>query len=93
MHPLTGQQQVEAVGGGIVTADRGARLDRGDDQPVVDQLYLDDMRCRSEGRIDRPFLAALEPVGQIARRFVPQQRRLCGERLSRIDHRRQRPEC
>jgi len=93
MHPLTGQQQVEAVGGSIVAADRGARLDRGDDQPVVDQLDLDDVGCRREGRIDCRFVAALEPVRQIARRVVPQPRRLLGERFPRVDHRRQWPIC
>ena len=43
MHALAGQQQVEPVGGGIVSADRGARLDRRDDQPVVEQFELYDL--------------------------------------------------
>ena len=85
VHALAGQQQVEPVGGGIVSADRSARLDRGDDQPVVDQLDLDDVGCRREGRIDCRFVAALEPVRQIARRVVPQPRRLRGERFPRVD--------
>ena len=62
MHALAGQQQVEVIGGGIVSPDRGARLDRGDDQPVVDELDLDDMHCRCERRVDRRFVAALELV-------------------------------
>jgi hypothetical protein len=37
-HALAGQQQIERVGGSIVSADRGARLDRSDDQAVVDRL-------------------------------------------------------
>jgi len=45
MHSLACQQQFEAIGGDIVMADRGARLDRRDDQPVVDQLDLDGMSC------------------------------------------------
>ncbi len=91
VHALAGQQQFEAIGGRIVVTDPGARLDRGDDQPVVDQLDLDDMGSLAEGRGDRRLVAALEPVGQIARRFVPQPRRCRGERRRRVDHRRQRP--
>ena len=91
MHTLAGQQQVEAVGGSIVAADRGARLDRGDNQPVVDQFDLDDVGCGRERCIHCRFVATLEPIRQIARRFLPQQRRLRGERPPRIDHRRQRP--
>ena len=71
VHALAGQQQVEPVGGGIVSADRGARLDRRDDQPVVDQFDLDDVGCCRERRVDRRSVAALKPVRQIARRFVP----------------------
>ena len=88
---LAGQQQVERVGGGIVAADRGARLDRRDDEPVVDQLDLDDVRRRGKRRLDRRSVAALEAVGQVARRLVPQQRRAGGERRRRIDDGRQRP--
>jgi len=72
MHALAGQQQFEAIGSGIVMADRGARLDRGDDQPVVDQLDLDNVGCLGERRVDRRLVAALEAIRQIARRFVPQ---------------------
>jgi hypothetical protein len=62
MDALAGQQQVEAVGSGIVSADRGTRLDRGDHQAVVDQLDLDGMGCRRKRRIDCRFVAAPEPV-------------------------------
>ena len=71
MHALAGQQQFEAIAGGVVMPDRGARLDRSDDQPVVDELDLDDMRCPGERRADRRLVAALEAVRQIARRLVP----------------------
>jgi len=53
MNALTGQQQFEPIGGSIVIADCGARLDRGNDQPVVDQLDLDDMGCLGERCFDR----------------------------------------
>jgi hypothetical protein len=33
VHALAGQQQFELIGGRIVMTDRGARLDRRDDQP------------------------------------------------------------
>ena len=49
------------------------------------------MGSPGERRVDRRLVAPLEPVGQIARRFVPQERRLCGERRRRVDHRRQWP--
>jgi len=42
-------------------------------------------------RFDCRLVAALEPVGQVARRFVPEKRRPCGKRRRRIDHRRQGP--
>ena len=42
-------------------------------------------------RLDRPLVAALEPVGQIARRLVPQQRRLRAKRRHPVNHRRQLP--
>ncbi len=51
---------------------------------VRNQLDLDDMGCRGKRGVDRRFVAALEPVRQIARRFVPEKRRLGGERLPRI---------
>jgi hypothetical protein len=86
VYALAGQQQVEAVGSGIISPDRGARLDRGGEQPVVDEFDLDDMGCLRERRGDRRFVAALKPVRQIARRFVPKQRRLQGKRLPRLDH-------
>ena len=68
---LAGQQQVERVRSGVVAADRGARLDRHDDEAVVDERDLDDVRRRGEGRLDRLLVAALEAIGQIAGRLVP----------------------
>ena len=41
VHPLSAQQQVEALRGGIVGADCGARLYRRGDQSVVDEINLD----------------------------------------------------
>jgi hypothetical protein len=48
VHAVAGQQQVEAVGSGIISPDRGARLDRSGEQPVVDELDLDNVCCRCE---------------------------------------------
>ena len=58
---------------------------------VVDELDLDDMRCRGERGVNRRFVTALEAVRQITRRFVPQGRCRCSERRDRVDCRRQWP--
>ena len=71
---LTGKQQVQGVGSGVVAADRGARLDRRRHHPVVDERDLDDMRGVGEGRLGRGFVAALETKAKIARRLVPDPR-------------------
>src|SRR5207302_131396 len=42
VHPLARQQQVQAVLGRVIAADRRSRLDRGRHEPVVDELDLDD---------------------------------------------------
>ena len=87
---LAGQQQVERVRGRVIRADRGARLDRDDDEAVVDERDLDDISRRGECRLDRRLVATLEAIGQIAGGLVPHQRRAGGERRLRIDHGGQR---
>ena len=91
LHAHAAQHEVEAAGRRVVAADSGPRLDRRDDQPVVDELDLDDMRGRCHRRVDRRLVAALETVGEVAGRFVPQQRRAKLQRGRRIDHRGQDP--
>ena len=49
------------------------------------------VRRPGKRRLDRRPVAALEAVGEIARRFVPEPRRPGGERRRRIDDRLQRP--
>ena len=43
LHAHAGQQQVEVSCRRIVSADRGAGLDRRNDEPVIDEFELDDM--------------------------------------------------
>ena len=85
MHTLAGQQQVENLCRGIVIADGGTVFKRGDDQPIVDQLELDDMRCAGKGSLHGGLIALLEPEGDIPRNIVPQLRRTRRHGLKRID--------
>ena len=89
VHALARQHQIEAVARLVIAADRGTRLDRHDDQPVVDELDLDDMRGARHRGGDRRLVAALVTVGEVAGRLVPQQRRVVQQRRRRIGHRRQ----
>jgi hypothetical protein len=60
---LPSQHQIETPDRGIVAAERGTRLDRNDDDAVVDQLDLNDMRSRGDRGRRRRLVAALEAVG------------------------------
>jgi hypothetical protein len=86
VHPLPGQQQVQAVLGRVIAADRRPRLDRGRHEPVVDELDLGDMGRFGEGSLRRFPVAPLEPVGEIARGVVPDERRPRRQRRRSIRH-------
>ena len=71
--------------------DRGARLDRGGEQPVVDE-FISTIWAAFVNAAATAVVAALKRAPEIARRFVPKQRRLQGKRLPGVDHGRLRPE-
>ena len=58
----------EALRAALVLGDRGARLDRVRDQPVVAQVDLGDVGGAREGLIDRRLVAELPLVDRVARR-------------------------
>ena len=74
-------QRVRVVGA-AVRRDRGARLDRVGDQPVVDDVELRDVRRLGERRVDRRLVAERPRVALVARRLVVDLRRA---RLQRVD--------
>ena len=74
----------------IVPADRTARFQRRDDEPIVDQLQFDDMRRAGDRGTHRILVALLEAIGQIVRRLLPQSRRVRQQCRGAIDHRGQR---
>ena len=59
---------------GIPLGDRGARLHRVADEPVVDQLELGDVRRLGEGRVDRAVVAVVPVIGDVARALVMHRR-------------------
>ena len=63
-------RRVERVfaGRAVELADRGARLHRVGDQPVVDEVELDDPRRLGERGIDRGQVAEVPVVAEVARR-------------------------
>ena len=73
----------------IVPADRAARFQRRDDDPIVDQFQFDDMRRAGDRGAHRVLVALLEAIGQIVRRLVPQPRRVRQQSRRAIDHRGQ----
>ncbi len=71
VHPLPADQEIETARCHVVFPDRGARLDRRDDQPVVDQRDFNNMRRLGKRGRNGCLVTALETVGQVARRRVP----------------------
>ena len=84
---LAGRVEREGLRAGVIVADRGARLHRVRDQPVVDDLDLGDMRCVGEGRVGRGLVAQVPVEHRVvrARRRAPAERP--GGRLGSVDHR------
>ena len=62
------------------------RLDRRDDDAVVHHLDLDDVRGLGHRLRHRIGVAALDVVGEIARRLGPDRRRPGGECREAVDH-------
>jgi hypothetical protein len=75
-----GVQRV-VIGGGVVVADRGARLDRVGREPVVGQVELDDVGRLGERGVGRRQIAEVPVVAQVALGLVVDQRR---RRLDRV---------
>ena len=83
-------RRIERVvaGGAVEFADRGARLHRVRNEPVVDEVELDDARRLGEGGIDRGEVAEAPVVAKIARHIGKDLRRARLQRLAGIDDRR-----
>ena len=90
MHALAGQQQMEGFALPVVLPDGGAMFQRGDDDAVVDQFELDDMRRRGEGGPHGGAIALLEAVGKVIRNIVPKPRNAWVHRGFGIDDAGQR---
>ena len=69
--------------------DGGARLHRGGDQPLADEIERDHMRGLGERRFDRGRIAIAHDGHDIVGRLGPHHRRAGPGRQKRIDHRRQ----
>ena len=76
-------RRVERVlaGRAVKLADRGARLHRVRDEPVVDEVELDDVRRLGEGRFDRGESPMLPVVAEVARHIGKDLRRPRFQRL------------
>ncbi len=86
---LVGDVERVAVVGAAVRRDRGARLDRVRDQPVVDDVELGDVRRLGERRVDRRLVAERPRVALVARRRVVDLRRARLQRVDAVDDRGQ----
>ena len=95
-HTLRRAAQREALAARVIARGGGARLERGDDQPLVDQFDLHHMRGFGEGALERGLLLAVgigrrAPVeADIARRFRPKLRCAGLDRLAHIGDRGER---
>ena len=76
MHARARKCQVESVA--IILSDRTTRLERRDDDPVVDQFQFDDVCRGPHGGVHGIRITLLEAVRQIARRLIPNLRRIGG---------------
>ena len=75
MRELAGRIERVVAGAGIVFGDRGARLHRVADQPVVDEAEPGDMRGLGESGLRRRLVAERPIAAQIAGDIVEQLRR------------------
>ena len=82
---LARQAQRHAIGFGVIVRERAARLHRGGDQPLVDQVQRHDMRGRSERGLARRGIAVHHLRGDVAGGGRPDQRRAVGHRLVQAD--------
>ncbi len=85
----------ETVGGRVVKGEGGARLDRGDDDALVDEPHSGDIGGLGENPAERRSIGvvAARPVPierDIARRLRPDERRLRLCRLGKAGNRRER---
>ena len=72
----------DVSGGGIRAGKRGARLDRVGDQPMVDEMLLDDARGSAKRGLRLVLVSQRPAEADVALRFVVQVRR---SRLHRAD--------
>ena len=68
-------------------ADRGARLHRVRDKPVIDEVELGDVGGTREGRFRRGFVAKLPVVAEVVRRFVVHGRAAALDRARHVHNR------
>jgi hypothetical protein len=88
---LSGQQQVEAVGGPLIAAERRPRLDRRRHETVVGEFDLDDMGRAGKSRRGSVLVSSLKPETEVSRSFVPDRRCVGPQRRGGIDDRIERP--
>jgi hypothetical protein len=88
MRVLAGRIKRVLAGRAVVFADRGARLHRVGDEPVVDEVELDDARRLADRCLDRGGIAELPVVADIAGRLRPDLRRAGLQRRDDVDDRR-----
>ena len=74
MHAGARKCQVESIV--IVLSDCPTRLERRDDDPVVDQFQFDDVCRGPHGGMHGIRITLPEAVRQIARRLIPDLRRI-----------------
>ena len=86
------RRRIERVGvvGGVVVADRGARLDRVGAQPIAFEPQRDRVARLGEGGVGRVLVAEGEREGDVAGVVVPDPRRARFHRVLDRGHRRQR---
>ncbi len=72
VQPLPRQFEVHRVGRRVVARDAGARLQRHDDDAIVRDIDLDDVRGLLHRLGDGGMVAALHVIDEVARRLVPQ---------------------
>src|SRR5690242_19511261 len=72
----------------VELTDRGTRFHRVRDEPIVDEIELDDSRRYGEGGIDRGEVAQMPVVAEVAWRLGMHLRRAALKRRDRVDGRR-----
>ena len=71
MRVLAGRIERVLAGRAVVFPDRGARLHRIGDKPVVDEVELDDFGGLADRGLDRGRITQMPVVADIARRLRP----------------------